>query len=149
MRGKLYRSRRDSVIAGVCGGFADYFRIDVVLVRIIWAVLILFGGVGLGAYILCAIIIPKERINYDGDIDEGISLNKKENFEEDYKYDEYDDEKSEKTKQYVGLALLFAGGMMMFKIIFPSFSFSFIWPLGLIAGGLYLLSRSNDKNREE
>lgn len=60
---KLYRSKRQIVIAGVCGGLAEYFDIDVTIVRLIWAAAFFMGGVGLLAYILAAIIIPK---NEDG-----------------------------------------------------------------------------------
>ncbi|MBN1542961.1 PspC domain-containing protein, partial [candidate division KSB1 bacterium] len=56
--GKLYRSQRERIIAGVCGGFADYFSIDVALIRVLWAVLSLFNGLGILLYIACVIIVP-------------------------------------------------------------------------------------------
>lgn len=59
MTKKLYRSRRDRVFAGVCGGIGEYFDIDSSLVRILWVLLILGPGTGLLAYIICAIIIPE------------------------------------------------------------------------------------------
>lgn len=57
---KLYKSESDKKIAGVCGGLAAYLGIDSTIVRLIWAGLVLFAGVGLLAYILAAIIIPSE-----------------------------------------------------------------------------------------
>lgn len=60
MAQKLYRSRQDRVIAGVCGGIANYFDIDPVLIRLIWIVLTMLGGCGLIGYIVAWIIIPKE-----------------------------------------------------------------------------------------
>ncbi|MHB8926478.1 MAG: PspC domain-containing protein [Bacillota bacterium] len=62
---RLYRSRRDRVIAGVCGGIADYLRIDVVLVRLLWVVLALAGGSGILAYIAALFIVPEEPRDYD------------------------------------------------------------------------------------
>jgi len=59
---RLYRSRTDRKIAGVCGGIAAYFNIDPVFVRIIWVVLILGAGVGLLAYLICWVIIPSEPV---------------------------------------------------------------------------------------
>ena len=56
---KFYRSTTDKKIAGVCGGIAEYFDIDSTLVRLIWACLIIFVGVGLWLYIIAAIILPK------------------------------------------------------------------------------------------
>jgi phage shock protein C len=41
---KLYRSQKQKIVAGVCGGIAEYFEIDPVLIRLIWIVLIVFGG---------------------------------------------------------------------------------------------------------
>ncbi len=56
---RLYRSRRDVMICGVCGGIAEYFEIDPTIVRLIAVVLIFGWGSGLLAYLVGAIIIPK------------------------------------------------------------------------------------------
>ena len=55
---KLYKSKTDAKIAGVCGGIAEYFDIDPTLVRIVTAAAMLFAGTGVLAYIVCAIIMP-------------------------------------------------------------------------------------------
>jgi phage shock protein C len=62
---KLYRSQVNKMLGGVCGGLAEYFRIDPTLVRLIWVIISLFGGVGVIAYIAALIIIPPnpEQIN--------------------------------------------------------------------------------------
>jgi len=57
---KLYRSRKQQLLGGVCAGIANYFNIDVTLVRLIWVVVGLIGGSGLLAYIIAWIIIPLE-----------------------------------------------------------------------------------------
>ncbi len=59
---RVYRSRKDRKIAGVCGGLAAYFGIDPVIIRIVWIVLVLGVGVGLIAYLICWIAIPLEPI---------------------------------------------------------------------------------------
>jgi phage shock protein C len=46
------------MIAGVCAGFAQYFELDISLVRILWLLVALFGGGGFIAYLICWIIIP-------------------------------------------------------------------------------------------
>ena len=56
---KLYRSNTDKMIAGVCGGIGEYFNIDSTLVRLAWAIFCCFGGAGIIAYILAAVIIPR------------------------------------------------------------------------------------------
>lgn len=56
---KLYRSRTNRMIAGVCGGFAEYLNIDAVLIRIAWIAFTFLGGSGLILYIIGIIIIPE------------------------------------------------------------------------------------------
>ena len=58
MTKKLYKSRTDKKICGVCGGIADYFGIDSTIIRLIWAVLILCFGTGLLAYLIAALVMP-------------------------------------------------------------------------------------------
>ncbi len=55
---KLYRNSTDNVFGGVCSGLGDYFDIDKVIIRLIWALSIIIGGVGLLAYLIAWIIIP-------------------------------------------------------------------------------------------
>ncbi len=57
---RLYRSDRDRMICGVCGGLANYFNIDPTLIRLLWVLLIFCAGTGILAYIIAAIIIPTE-----------------------------------------------------------------------------------------
>jgi phage shock protein C len=57
---RLYRCRHDQRVAGVASGLAEYFNIDVSLVRVLWVVSIFFGGLGLLLYIAMAIIVPFE-----------------------------------------------------------------------------------------
>ena len=56
---KLYKSNTDKKIAGVCGGIAEYFNIDATLVRLGWVLFCALGGSGFLAYIIAAIIIPR------------------------------------------------------------------------------------------
>ena len=56
-RKKLYKSRVSRKLAGVCGGLAEFFGIDVTLVRVAFVVLFLFGGGGVLIYLLAALIL--------------------------------------------------------------------------------------------
>ena len=58
-RKRLYKSRNNKMICGVCAGIADYFTMDPSIVRVLWAVLALAAGTGVLAYIACAIILPE------------------------------------------------------------------------------------------
>jgi len=55
---KIYRSKSQRVIGGVCGGMAEYFNIDVLLIRLAWIFATLLAGSGIIGYIACLILIP-------------------------------------------------------------------------------------------
>ncbi len=55
---KLVKSQ-DRKICGVCGGIAEYFGIDPTIVRLVWALAVLFAGTGVLAYIIAALIMPE------------------------------------------------------------------------------------------
>ncbi|MCI9569037.1 MAG: PspC domain-containing protein [Lachnospiraceae bacterium] len=54
---KLYRSERNRMICGVCGGIGEFLNVDATLVRLIWAIMV-FSGPGVLAYLIAAVIIP-------------------------------------------------------------------------------------------
>lgn len=62
MSKKLYRSKNDRMIAGVCGGLADYFNVDSSLVRLAVLFIFLFQGIGLIAYIIAWIVMSEEPV---------------------------------------------------------------------------------------
>ena len=60
MKRKLYRIREGKILAGVCGGIAEYFNLDPTLIRIIWALIAWFAGAGIIMYIICAFVMPEK-----------------------------------------------------------------------------------------
>ena len=59
---KLIRPKQGRIVAGVALAFANYFSVDVTLVRLIWVVLLLPGGLpGVVPYIICWLVIPQEQ----------------------------------------------------------------------------------------
>ena len=63
MSKRFYRSRKERMISGVCGGIAEYFNLDPSLVRIIW-ILFSLPGAGVLAYIVAVLIIPEKPIDF-------------------------------------------------------------------------------------
>ena len=61
---RLYRVEQGKILAGVCGGVAEYFNIDPSIVRIIWAALFFAGGIGFWLYLVCAFVVPKKSDAY-------------------------------------------------------------------------------------
>jgi phage shock protein C len=58
MANRLQRSRTERIIGGVCGGLAEYFNVDPVLVRIIFVVITLMGGAGALLYVILWAVVP-------------------------------------------------------------------------------------------
>ena len=60
MEKKLYKDIKKKKLAGVCAGLAEFLKMDVSLVRILWVVITLMGSLGLWIYIACALILPEK-----------------------------------------------------------------------------------------
>lgn len=61
--GRLYRSRDNKVLFGVCGGIGKYFNTDPTIVRILWILFTLVFGIGLLGYLIAALVIPEEPLD--------------------------------------------------------------------------------------
>lgn len=60
MEKRLHLSSTDKKIAGVCGGFAEFFGIDSTIIRIAWLFAAFLGGSGVLLYLVCWLVMPKE-----------------------------------------------------------------------------------------
>lgn len=122
---KIYRSRNQRVIGGVCGGIAEYFNIDVLLVRLTWVVGTLFAGAGILAYIVCLVLIPD---NPNQEIPEHVK------------------KKPGEGSKFWGILLIIIGAVfliqqsgVLYRFHFWHFQWQGIFALGFIALGLYLI----------
>jgi phage shock protein C len=57
---RLYRSKRDRILGGVCAGLGNYLNIDPVLIRVVWVIGFFAAGIGFLAYLIAWIIIPED-----------------------------------------------------------------------------------------
>jgi len=131
MAKRLYRSRENSIIAGVCGGLGEYFDIDPVLIRIITVILIFPGGIGLIAYLVAWIAMP-QRPEGDVVVEEGGIA-----------------DHAEFAKYLPGAILVLVGVIFLANRLFWWFDFGVIWPFGLIAIGVILIARTVSKQKED
>lgn len=60
MSKKFFRSESDKMVGGVCGGLAQYFDMDSTVVRLVFALIVIYGGTGLLLYIILWIVVPSE-----------------------------------------------------------------------------------------
>ncbi|ABY93429.1 MAG: Phage shock protein C, PspC [Caldanaerobacter subterraneus] len=134
MSGKLYRSRVEKMVGGVCGGIAEYLDIDVTLVRII-CLLAIFSGIGLIPYIIAWILIPENPYQLKGKIVEEEP--KAEEHQQDSTVEAED--KSNKVNEVLGWALVIFGALLLLDRLLPWLSFKIIWPVLLIIIGLGIL----------
>lgn len=59
---RLYRSRKDRIIAGVCGGLANYFKMDPSWMRLIFIIFLILGGSAILVYLIMWLVVPLEPV---------------------------------------------------------------------------------------
>lgn len=116
---KLYRSRIDNKIAGVCGGLGEYFNIDPTFIRIAMILLVFAHGIGLIAYIISWIIMPLRPIL------DPIEPHKK--------------EYAPANRYLPGILLIAVGLVFLMNNLWWWFDLWYLWPIVLIALGAYLI----------
>ena len=60
MQERLYKSKRNRTLLGVCGGIGEYLDVDPTIIRILWVIFTFMGGAGILAYIVCALIMSND-----------------------------------------------------------------------------------------
>lgn len=131
MTKKLYRSKKDSIIAGVCGGIAEYFQLDSTLVRLLAILVVFLGGAGVIAYIVAWIIIPQ---NPEQET-EPVELN-------DAPSEDSQVDKDGKRHIWGGFVLIALGLFFLARSFFPRLMVVSLWPIILIAVGIFLIVQS-------
>ncbi|HZK08727.1 MAG TPA: PspC domain-containing protein [Bacteroidales bacterium] len=168
---RLYRSRTDSVIAGVSGGLAKYLSIDPIIVRLMFVVLAIFGGGGVLIYIIAWIAVPLEPydVYYDssrygrtvppesGSAGAGFSDKEKANTEFDNTMLNPDEEMRKKQHEHkqlnegsliAGIILITLGGLFLASHFISRINFGDLWPVLLIVVGILIIfSRSREDKR--
>lgn len=127
---KLYRSRTQRILGGVCSGIAEYFNVDPVLIRLGWLVFTLMGGAGILGYIIALIIIPEAP--YEPDAQNVHPPASPTDF-----------------TRLAGFILIIFGALFLIRQFGFHFNFMHLpWPvflaLGLIALGVYILLHKNE-----
>ncbi len=145
---RLYRSRKSSLIAGVCGGLADYFNTEPVLIRGLFVIAILAGGGGVLVYIILWIITPSEENAIPG-TEENTNTIFEENPDVKLNSEKMEDQKKQKNdgNLWGGLILIALGAIFLIDRFVPDINFGDLWPLILIVIGVILISKSIQRNK--
>ena len=130
MNKRLYRSRKEVMIAGVCGGMAEYFDIDPVIVRILTVLLVFAGGAAILVYLLGWLIIPKAPEGAEAStVTENPASEASEN-------------KGDRGRLLAGMILVILGFIFLASNFIPWFNFGKLWPLLLIVIGIVVIFKS-------
>ena len=130
---KLCRDTQHKVIGGVCSGLANYFGIDVAIVRVLFAIALLAFSTGFWAYLILWIVMPAANAN------EAYA------FAEVIEDQEGNDVKANKSAMTTGLVFIVAGLCFLLGNLIPQFSWRTFWPVLLIAVGIMLIVPLKDK----
>ncbi len=131
MTKRLYRSRKDVMIGGVSAGMANYFGVDVSIVRLLWVFAGLMGP-GVVAYLLAWVVIPQEPTISDYIDTERVG--------DTWQTVEAGDASLAPAdrQRTVAIVLIGVGLALLARRIIPNFIFAWAWPLALIAFGVYI-----------
>jgi phage shock protein C len=144
LKEKLYRSQTQKIVGGVCGGIAEYFDLDVTLIRFLWILVAFMAGSGVIAYIIGMIIIPPnphqltmksegKAFSSEGDI-EGERVVEGEIVEDRSCFDSTNDK-----RKILGLILIGFGIYFGMNMLWGWRFLRRLWPLVFIAVGIYIL----------
>lgn len=162
---RLHRSKRNKVILGVCGGLAEYFRVDPTLVRII-CILIAIPGPGFLMYLVAALVMPEDKgfstdddqwrsgtgtyagtntgTNTDAGTDTGAGFNSGSNNDAD-NWDRPAKYNSDKNRLVLGAILVGMGVLFLGKQLMPVlFNLKYMVPLLLIGIGGFIVFKGRN-----
>ena len=142
MNRRLYRCRHDRRIAGVAAGVAEFFDLDVTLVRILWFLSIFVGGLGILLYIGLALIVPNEPLTEDeiaranafgpATGEPGVPV---------HVHAHVGRPGSGRATTFVGAVLILVGAIALVEVALPGIhAWRWLWPAFLVAVGAFLVA---------
>ena len=135
---KLVRIPEDGMISGVAAGFADYFNIDVTIMRLIFiAIIFATSGLAIIGYIILAVTMPVQEAD-------STPKTKKASAKTTSSIVEPSDEQNKLT-QYAGIGLVVFGLWLLLSQVFPDvwkLQWDFLWPALIIVAGILIMTRS-------
>ena len=141
MEKRLTRSSANRMIAGICGGLGEYFKVDPVIVRVIFILLAFADAIGIIAYLILWIIVPqkeKAKLPPKDALKEGIQevRDKAEKFSKEVRA-----QSGHERTLWLGIILIVVGIVFLLSNMghFNFFGFLRFWPLILIVAGIVLL----------
>jgi|SRR5579872_3072651 len=129
---KLYRSAENRIIGGVCGGLAEYFETDPILVRVIFLFLTLIGAAGVLLYLILWIMIPEKHED------------QKKHLEFAHEVRQHMHRSHRAAHSMVGLFIILVGVLLLIDQLYPGLGFSKFWPVFIIAFGVVIMLKKSE-----
>jgi len=121
---RFYRSRKHKMLGGVAGGLAEYFKVDVILVRLLFVLVFLAVGGGLLIYLILWIITPLEPYSA----------------QQDAKEDQPDERQGNNNRALLfGISMILIGFFYLLDAFLPDLQIKLFWPVVLIVAGVMLI----------
>lgn len=143
---KIYRSRKDRIIFGVCGGIAEYYNIESLWVRVVFIFLGITGAIGFVLYIALAILmtINPEKTDDKNENGGGIKADELGNRVKGLARELRNDPKIERRRNLLGLLIVTIGVIAFFNELFPNFwiGWKVLWPMIIILIGFTFISNA-------
>lgn len=158
---KLYRSRKDKVIAGVAGGLAEYFDVDVVIFRLLFVVLALVGGGGIIGYLILLIVVPMEPYYTpyteaapgpepgQPDPEKGQQPDPPKSEPVQSTAGPHGERRANNTGLVAGIILIVLGMVILTTRLVPWFRFHNFWPILLIVAGIFIIEPNLLNSKKE
>lgn len=134
MNGKLYKSNRDKMILGVCGGLGQYLGIDPSIIRILWVIAAFIYGSGIFLYFIVGIILPEEDT-----IEGGIP----------YKAQQETSTEQQDHSKTIGILLVCLGAFFILRKFIGILDFQYLFPIVFIILGIFMIGKGRGKDHEE
>ncbi len=143
---KLYRNEEEAIFAGVCSGLADYFDLDVTLMRVIFVILVIGGGSGLLIYIILWIVTPIKKdgvvIDHKDDVKKFVEDAGKKTKTMAKEIKKEIKSSNKRSGSLLGMILMALGILILVEKIIPMvIRWDYVWPGILIFVGGYLVFR--------
>ena len=156
MEKRLYRSRNQRMIWGVCGGLAQYFNIDPTIIRLIFILAIPLGGIGIIAYIILSLVVPlentqttepkdtiKENVQEIKETAEAIGKDLQSTFSTKERNKDSSDNNRPRSGLVIGIIILIIGVISLVFTLGPNIiwwlRWVYLWPVLIIAIGLLII----------
>lgn len=131
---KLERNPMNKVLGGVCSGLADYFKLDVALVRVLFVIAFLFASFGFWLYVILWIVVPEGKIDFS-------SSRQPDNVTQTSN----DEDRKKLTSVVSGVIVILIGLMFLINNFIPISWIWKLWPLILVIIGVVMVVKASSK----